>query len=83
MKVVAFDAKSFQRIRRRWSADEAREEKTRAFVSQLGIGVTIPEPEVFAERYVEASQDLQKEFDLDYTTPLLFEHLPEGPPQHL
>lgn len=69
MKVVAFDAKSFQRIRRRWSADEAREEKTRSFVSQLGIGVTIPEPEAFAERYVEASQDLQKEFDLDYTTP--------------
>lgn len=37
--------------------------------SQLGIGVTIPEPEVFAERYVEASQNLQKEFDLDYATP--------------
>ena len=69
MKVAAFDAKSFQRIRRRWNPDEAREEKTRVFVSQLGVGVTIPEPEVFAERYIEASQDLQKEFDLDYTTP--------------
>ena len=69
MKIVAFDAKSFQRIKRRWSADGTDEEKTRTFVSQLGVGVTIPEPEEFAEIYVEASQDLREEFDLDYTTP--------------
>ena len=45
------------------------EDKTTVFVSQLGIGVTIPEPEVFAKCYIEASQDLKQRFDLDYTTP--------------
>lgn len=69
MKVVAFDAKKFQRIRNVWNADRAKEEKTTVFLSQLGIGVTIPEPEAFAKNYVEASQDLRREFDLDYTTP--------------
>ncbi len=69
LKIVAFDAKSFQRIKRRWGADGTDEEKTRTFVSQLGVGVTIPEPEKFAEIYVEASRDLREEFDLDYTTP--------------
>ena len=69
MKVVAFDAKRFQRIRRGWNEDETKEEKTRVFLSQLGAGVTIPEPDEFARIYVEASQDLKQEFDLDYTTP--------------
>lgn len=69
MKVAAFDAKSFQRIKREWGADGTTEEKTRTFVSQLGIGVTIPEPEMFAKEYVEASQDLQREFNLKYATP--------------
>lgn len=69
MKVVAFDAKKFQRIRNIWNADKAKEEKTTVFLSQLGIGVTIPEPEAFVKRYVEVSQDLRREFDLDYATP--------------
>lgn len=43
--------------------------KTRTFVSQLGIGVTVPEPETFVKEYVKASQDLRKEFDLDYAAP--------------
>ena len=69
MKVVAFDAKKFQRIRNIRNADKAKEEKTTVFLSQLGIGVTIPEPETFAKSYAEASQDPRPEFDLDYTTP--------------
>lgn len=69
MKVVAFDAKRFQRIRRGWNEDETKEEKTRVFLSQLGAGVTIPEPDEFARVYVEVSQDLKQRFDLDYTTP--------------
>lgn len=69
VKVVAFDAKKFQRIRNIWNADKAKEEKTTVFLSQLGIGVTIPEPETFAKSYVEASQDPRPEFDLDYTAP--------------
>ena len=44
-----------------------QEEKTKTFVSQLGVGVTIPEPEAFVKEYLKTSQDLQ-EFDLDYTT---------------
>ena len=46
MKIVAFDAKKFQRIKRYWDAGETQEKQTTVFVSQLGIGVTIPEPEV-------------------------------------
>lgn len=69
MKVVAFDAKRFQRIKRGWNEDETKEEKTRVFLSQLGAGVTIPEPDEFARIYVEASQDLKQRFDLDYATP--------------
>lgn len=69
MKIAAFDAKSFQRVKRRWNPDGTGEEKTRTFVSQIGIGVTIPKPEVFIESYVGVSQDLRKEFSLDYTTP--------------
>ena len=69
VRIAAFDAKSFQRIKREWSADGTTEEKTRAFTSQLGIGVTIPEPETFAKKYVEASQDLREEFGLRYATP--------------
>ena len=52
MKVVAFDAKRFQRIKRSWNEDETEERKTRVFLSQLGAGVTIPEPDVFARIYV-------------------------------
>lgn len=44
-------------------------EKTRTFVSQLGIGVTIPEPEAFAKEYVKISQDLRKKFGFKYATP--------------
>ena len=69
MKVVAFDAKRFQRIRRDWNEDETKEEKTRVFLSQLGAGVTIPEPDEFARIYVEVSQDLKQRFDLDYAAP--------------
>ena len=68
MKLVAFDAKKFQRIRR-WKDDEAREEKNTTFISQLGIGVTIPEPDLFTQHYVEASQNLRQEFNLDYAAP--------------
>ncbi len=68
MTIAAFDAKSFQRIKRRWSADGI-EEKTRTFASQLGVGVAISDPEAFADRYIEASQDLREKFNLGYTTP--------------
>ena len=69
MKVVAFDAKRFQRIKRSWNEDETEEKKTRVFLSQLGAGVTIQEPDVFARIYVEASQDLGQRFDLNYAAP--------------
>ncbi len=69
VKIVAFDAKSIQRTKREWSSDGTVEEKTRVFLSQLGIGVTVPEPGTFAKEYVEASQDLRTEFGLDYATP--------------
>lgn len=69
MKVVAFDAKKFQRVKRTWNETDAREEKTTVFVSQLGIGVTVPEPEVFTENYVTVSQDLRRKFNIDYDTP--------------
>ena len=69
MKVVAFDAKRFQRIKSNWNEEEAREEQNTVFVSQLGIGVTIPEPEMFAKHYVEVNQELRQKFDLDYDTP--------------
>ncbi|MBI1657299.1 MAG: hypothetical protein IS632_00760 [Thaumarchaeota archaeon] len=69
MKVVAFDAKRFQHIRRGWNENETKEEKTSVFLSQIGAGVTIPEPDEFARIYVEASQDLKQRFDLYYATP--------------
>lgn len=69
MKVVAFDAKRFQRIRRNWNEEETKEEKKRVFLSQLGVGVTVPEPKEFVEIYVEASQSLRQKFDLDYAAP--------------
>ena len=31
--------------------------------------MTIPEPEEFARRYIDVSQELKEEFDLDYATP--------------
>ena len=69
MKIAAFDAKKFQRIRRKWDGDKGREEKNTTFISQLGIGVTIPEPEVFVRHYTEASQNLRQKFNLDYAAP--------------
>ena len=69
MKVVAFDAKPFSRIKKRRSLKSGEKETTVAFKSQLGIGVTIPKPEEFARRYIEVSQDLREQFSLDYSTP--------------
>ena len=69
MKIVAFDAKRFQRMHRHWDVDGTHESQTTVFVSQLGIGVTIPEPETFVQRYVEANQELKQKFGLDYATP--------------
>ena len=69
MKIVAFDAKRFQRMHRHWDADGTQESQTTVFGSQLGIGVTIPEPETFVQRYVEANQELKQKFGLDYATP--------------
>ena len=69
MKIVAFDAKRFQRIKRHWDEGKMQESQTTIFVSQLGIGVTIPEPETFVPRYVDVNQELKQKFDLDYDTP--------------
>ena len=69
MKIVAFDAKRFQRIKKTWNADKTKEHKTTIFISQLGIGVTIPDPDAFVKYYVKASKDLKQTFGLDYTTP--------------
>ena len=67
MKVVAFDAKPFRRSAARRNRDNDR--KAPAFVSQLGIGATIPEPAEFAKRYIDVSQELMKKFDMNYSTP--------------
>ena len=69
MKIAAFDSKKIWRFNREWSEDDAKEKMTLAFTSQLGIGVTIPEPEMFAERYVDISQRLAERFGLDYSVP--------------
>lgn len=69
MKVVAFDAKSFRRVKKRRNSEARAEETTVAFTSQLGIGVTIPKPVEFARRYISVSQELGKQFSVDYSTP--------------
>lgn len=69
MTIVAFDSKKFWRFRKEWVEGETKEKMTMAFTSQLGMGVTLPEPERFAERYVDASRRLAEEFELDYSTP--------------
>lgn len=69
MKIAAFDAKQFQRVKKQWNPEEQKEKTLPAFTTQLGIGVTIPEPEEFARRYIDVSQELKEEFDLDYATP--------------
>ena len=70
MKVVAFDAKPFRRSSTRRNHDRSGKAPT-AFVSQLGIGVTIPEPAKFAERYIDASQELMEKYNMDYSTPFV------------
>ena len=69
VKVVAFDAKQFQRVKKQWNSQEQKEKTLTVFTSQLGIGVTVPEPKKFIKRYIDVSQELKKEFDLDYSTP--------------
>lgn len=69
MKVAAFDAKLFQRVKKQWNPEEQKEETVRVFTSQLGIGVTVPKPEEFARHYINISQELKEKFDLDYSTP--------------
>ena len=59
VKVAAFDAKQFQRVKKQWNSDTQKEETLTVFTSQLGIGVTVPEPEEFAKRYIgEYSQSI-------------------------
>ena len=69
VKVVAFDSKQFQRIKKQWNPETQKEETAPAFASQLGIGVTVPDPKGFVKRYIDVSQELKEEFDLDYSTP--------------
>lgn len=69
MKIAAFDAKQYQRVKKTWNPDTNREETATTFTSQLGVGVTVSEPEEFARLYIRTSQDLKEEFDLDYSTP--------------
>ena len=69
MKVAAFDSKQFQRIKKQWNPEIHKEETTIVFSSQLGIGITVPDPKGFSKRYIEVSQELKEEFDLDYSTP--------------
>lgn len=69
VKVAAFDAKMFQRVKKQWNPEAQKEETLTVFTSQLGIGVTVPDPEEFTKRYIDVSQELREEFDLDYSTP--------------
>ena len=70
MKIAAFDSKKFWRFKRKLLKD-GTEEMEVSFTSQLGIGVTIPDPEEFTRRYIAASQELAGEFGLDYSVPFL------------
>lgn len=60
MKIAAFDAKQFQRVKKQWNPEEQKEKTLPAFTTQLGIGVTIPEPEEFARRCIDVSQELKE-----------------------
>ena len=71
----------FQRVKKQWNPEAQKEETLTVFTSHRGIGVTVPDPEEFAKQYIDVSQDLKKEFDLDYSAPFfssacLRDHLP-------
>lgn len=69
MKVVAFDAKDFNRSKVEEIRDPDQPEitfkKLRGFFSPLGAGVYFKHDEIFSQEYVQINQKLKKDFKID------------------